>query len=93
MITRKITCKQCGQRWDNIGEYMKRPPCLNGSCKLTKKEPTLKEVPTVPQIRMRVIRTESEVKSVHSNPVSGCVYVKVPEVISISIYPKGGNKK
>lgn len=85
----KITCKICGTEWNNLTEYMKRPPCLNSNCKLTEKRMDKTEPPR--QVKMRVIVAEKYVLS-YCDLDKPHNFVTSPFVICGNIYPHGGGK-
>lgn len=91
----RITCKLCKNTWNSFGEYMHQSPCGNGQCPIIKKEPTEMAKPAHinPQqnqyTKLSVRRSEVEVKSNPTNAEENCLYVSVPKIIKLDIYPRG----
>lgn len=64
--------------------------CNNGTCKLLKPEVEPVNTPafTPSRMKMRVLRQEVDVQS-HYDPTKKQLFVKVPKIITIRLYPKG----
>ena len=83
----KVTCK-CGHTWSNREDYLKQGRNHHKECKLSKKTTAVPaETGAVPQVKMRVLFEEIDVRSDYTEALNNCVYLEVPRVIEIKIYP------